>query len=153
MISTLISNHLELDDELASWLIDTALFKSLAPGRSQSLRVWLETHAAPVYLSTASLVEIEAAIAKASSIQIQKGAALRNWLEGLVSGYGDRIHPIDAKIALRAGALLSHCKSGQPRHRFHDALLVATAQVHGHGLLTKRDAVFGAWAKITIATP
>ena len=78
---------------LATWLIDTALFKSLAPGRSQSLRVWLETHAAPVFLSAASLVEIEAAIAQASSSQTQKGAALCNWLDGLLSGFGDIFHP------------------------------------------------------------
>ncbi len=36
-------------------------------------------------------------------------------------------------------------RGGLPIHRFHDVLLVATAQVHGHCLLTKRDAVFGAW--------
>src|SRR5208337_3925933 len=35
---------------------------------------------------------------------------------------------------------------GLPILRFHDVLLVATAPVHGHRLLTKRDAVFGAWA-------
>ena len=138
---------------LTTWLIDTAFFKSLAPGRSPSLRTWLETHTAPVFLSAASLVEIEAAIAKAGSSQTQRGAALRAWLDGLVSGFGDRIHPIEAKVALRAGALLSHCNVGPPRHRFHDALLVATAQVHGHGLLTKRDAVFGAWANIAVASP
>ena len=37
-------------------------------------------------------------------------------------------------------------RGGLPIHRFHDVLLVATAQVRGHRLLTKRDAVFGAWA-------
>ena len=36
---------------------------------------------------------------------------------------------------------------------FHDVLLVATAQVHGHFLLTKRDAVFGAWTGVKLASP
>ena len=32
-------------------------------------------------------------------------------------------------------------------------LKVATAQLHDHGLLTKRDAVFGAWANVKVASP
>jgi hypothetical protein len=49
--------------------------------------------------------------------------------------------------------LLPHCNTGLPRYRFHDVVLVATAQTHGHGLLTKRDGVFGAWTKIALASP
>jgi hypothetical protein len=41
-------------------------------------------------------------------------------------------------------------KEGPPQHRLHDLLLVATAQIHGHGLLTKRDAVFGPWTEIEV---
>jgi hypothetical protein len=62
----------------------------------------------------------------------------RVWLDGLVTAFSDRIHPIDVNVAVRAGRLLPYCQSGRPRHRFHDAVLAATAQVHGHGLLTKR---------------
>jgi hypothetical protein len=32
-------------------------------------------------------------------------------------------------------------------------VLVATAQLYGHNLLSKRDAVFGAWAKVALASP
>jgi transcription elongation GreA/GreB family factor len=35
----------------------------------------------------------------------------------------------------------------------HDVLLVATAQTHGHSLLTKREAAFGAWTNIDVASP
>jgi hypothetical protein len=38
-------------------------------------------------------------------------------------------------------------RAGLRIHRFHDVLLVAKAQVHGHRRLTKRDAVFGAWTR------
>ena len=66
---------------------------------------------------------------------------------------GDRIHPADAAIAIRAGRLLPFCNQGHVRHRFHDAVLVATAQMRGHGLLTKREGVFGAWTKVALASP
>jgi hypothetical protein len=51
----------------------------------------------------------------------------------------------------RAGALLPRLQNGLPRHRFHDAVLVATAQAHGHGLLTRRDTIFGPWTNVPIA--
>jgi predicted nucleic acid-binding protein len=54
------------------------------------------------------------------------------------------IHHVDVKVAMRAGELMRSWRGGLPIHRFHDVLLVATAQVHGHCLLTKRDAVFDA---------
>ena len=44
-------------------------------------------------------------------------------------------------------------RGGLPLHCFHDVLPVATAQVHGHCLLTKRDAVFGAWTGVKLAPP
>jgi hypothetical protein len=53
--------------------------------------------------------------------------------------------PVDAAIATRAGALLLGLTS-PPRHRFHGTLLVATAQIHGPGLTTRRGAIFGSCA-------
>jgi len=156
MNSTLTSDQLQSQNRktaLTTWLIDTALFKSLAPRPSRSFRNWIETHNDPIFLSAASLVELQAAIAKIPSGQAQRAGALRKWLEGLVSDFVDRIHPIDSKIALRAGGLLPYCQAGRPRHRFHDAILVATAQVHGHGLLTKREDVFSGWTKVKVASP
>jgi predicted nucleic acid-binding protein len=139
---------------LKTWLIDTALFATLGPASSQKsgLRHWLGTHREPVFLSTVSLVEIEAAIGRVPASQQARRRALRDWLDGLVSAFSDRIHLVDASVALRAGRLLPHCHIGLARHRFHDAVLVATAQTHGHGLLTRRDAVFGAWTKIGVAS-
>jgi hypothetical protein len=40
-------------------------------------------------------------------------------------------------------------RNGPARHHFHDALLVATAQILGHGVLTRRDGVFGPWIKVS----
>jgi PIN domain nuclease of toxin-antitoxin system len=140
---------------LKTWLIDTALFATLGPASSQKsgLRHWLGTHREPVFLSTVSLVEIEAAIGRVPASQQARISALQNWLDGLLSAFGDRIHLVDAAVAVRAGKLLPHCHTGLPRYRFHDVVLVATAQMHGHGLLTKREGVFGAWTKVALASP
>jgi len=140
---------------LNTWLIDTALFKSLASGgpNGASLRGWFETHEDPIFLSVASLVEIEAAIERIHAPHAKRADALHQWLDGLVTAFSDRIHPVDVKIAVRAGRLLPYCQAGHLRHRFHDAVLAATAQVHGHGLLTKREPVFGAWAKVKVESP
>jgi predicted nucleic acid-binding protein len=139
---------------LNTWLIDTPLFATLAPSSQKpELRHWLGKHSEPVFLSTASLVEIEAAIERVPASQQLRLCALRDWLDGLTSAFSDRIHLVDAAVAVRAGELLSHCHTALPRYRFHDVVLVATAQTHGHGLLTKREGVFGAWTNIVVAAP
>ena len=139
---------------MSTWLIDTPLFATLAPSSQKSgLRHCLDMHREPVFLSTALLVEIEAAIGRVSASHQPHICALRNWLDGLISTFSDRIHLVDAAVAVRAGKLLPHCHTRYPRYRFHDMVLVATAQTHGHGLLTKREGVFGAWTKIAVASP
>ena len=139
---------------METWLIDTALVATLGPASPQKsgLQYWLDTHREPVFFSTASLVEIEAAIGRVPASQPARSAP-RNWLDGLISTFSDRIHPVDAAVAVRAGKLLPHCHIGLPRYRFHDRVLVATAQVHRHGLLTKREPVFGAWTQVKVAPP
>jgi predicted nucleic acid-binding protein len=105
---------------LSTWLIDTVLFKSLAQGGSKggSLRNWIETHDDPLFLSAASLVEIEAAIEKISHRDAKRGDALHRWLNELVLTFTDRIHPIDVKVAIRAGRLLPYRQqSNDARHR------------------------------------
>ena len=86
---------------MTTWLIDTALFKTLAPGTSRGLRAWLETYDDPIFLSAASLVETQAAIARLARGQAQRADASRHWLDVIVSGFGDRIHPVDAEIAIQ----------------------------------------------------
>jgi hypothetical protein len=72
---------------LKTWLIDTPLFVTLAPLSSQKsgLRHWLDMHREPVFLSMASLVEIEAAIERVPASQQPRICALRDWLDGLIS--------------------------------------------------------------------
>ena len=131
---------------MTTWLIDTYLFKALAPGAPPVARKWLQAEEASVYLSAASLVGLNEAIGGLSESQRQGRDAMRLWLDRLVSKFADRIHPVDLPIALRAGKLMADRRRQSPIH-FHDAVLVATAQIHGHGLLTRRDRDFGAWTQ------
>jgi hypothetical protein len=44
-------------------------------------------------------------------------------------------------------------QSNDARHRFHDAVLAATAQIHGHSLLTNRVTIFGTWTHVKVESP
>jgi hypothetical protein len=85
-----------------------------------------------LFLSAASLVEIEAVIERIRQRDAKRADALQAWLDGLIKTFWDRIHPVDVNVAIRAGRLLPHRQqSDDARHRFHDAVLTATAQIHG----------------------
>jgi predicted nucleic acid-binding protein len=134
-----------------TWLIDTALLKMLATPQAATLRQWRHANNPELFLSAVSLIELAAAINKRAASQPQRAQALRVWLEGIISHFGDRIHSVDAEISVRAGALMPRVASGFPRFRLHDAVLLATARTHGHGLLTRREGVFGSWTETPIA--
>ena len=136
---------------MKTWLIDPALFKMLATPNAKVLQQWRQANSASLYLSAASLTEVAAAISKMTGKQSQRGNALQVWLDGLTNSFADRIHVVDAEISVRAGSILSRLPTGIQRHLQHDAIYVATAQVHGHGLLTRRDGIFGAWTQTPIA--
>lgn len=136
---------------MKTWLIDPALFKTLATPNAKVLVKWCEANSASLYLSAASLTEVSAAVSKIKGKQPNRGKALQVWLNGLTNSFADRIHVVDAEISVLAGSVLTQLTSGLPRHRQHDAIYVATAQVHGHGLLTRRDGIFGAWTQTPIA--
>jgi predicted nucleic acid-binding protein len=136
---------------METWLIDPALFKTLATPSAKVLKQWFDANNASIYLSALSLTELSAAVSKTTRRQPQRGQALQFWLDGLTYDFADRIHAVDAEISLRAGLILPRLTNGLPRHLEHDAIYVATAQVHGHGLLTRREAIFSAWTQTPIA--
>jgi toxin FitB len=139
-------------EDMSTWLMDTPLFKMLATPKAKPLLEWCEANDASLFISAASLTEIALGIDKLPGSQSQRASAQHNWLNEIITRFADRIHPVDAVIATSAGALLPKLTTGHPRHRFHDALLVATAQIHGHGLVTRRDGIFGPWMQTPIAT-
>jgi hypothetical protein len=107
------------------------VFNMLATPKAKPLLEWCEANKPSPFISAESLTEISAAIGKMSANRCQRGDALRTWLDEITKLFADRIHSVDAAIAMRAGRILPSLTHAQPRHRFHDALLVATAQYHG----------------------
>ena len=137
---------------MSTWLMDTPLFKMLATVKAKPLIQWCEANDASLFISVASLTEVALGICKWRVSQSQRASAQRKWLDEIIAHFADRIHTVDAAIAARASKVLPSLTTCLPRHRFHDALLIATAQMHGHGLITSRDGAFGPWTKIPIAT-
>ncbi len=137
---------------MSTWLIDTPLFNLLGTLKAKPLLEWYDANDPSLFISAASLTEIVAGVGKTPASQSRHGDAQRRWLNEITTRFADRIHPVDAAVATRAGALLQRLTSGSPRHRFHDSLLVATTQDPSHGPITRRDGIFGPWTQTPIAT-
>jgi predicted nucleic acid-binding protein len=133
-------------------LLDTPLFNMLQTAKATPLLEWCEANDASLFISVASLTHLARGVSKLPGSQSQRANAQRKWLNEILTRFADRIHPVDATIATQAGALLPSFTTGHLQHRFHDALLVATARIHGHGLVTRRDGIFGPWTQTPIAT-
>jgi predicted nucleic acid-binding protein len=137
---------------MSTWLLDTPLFNMLQTAKATPLLEWCEANDASLFISVASLTHLARGVSKLPGSQSQRANAQRKWLNEILTRFADRIHPVDATIATQAGALLPSFTTGHLQHRFHDALLVATARIHGHGLVTRRDGIFGPWTQTPIAT-
>jgi len=91
------------------------------------------TDAADLYLSAITVMEIETGIGLIERRDDQQGRVLRSWLETQVlPGFANRILPIDAAVAQRCGGL--HVPD---RRNDRDALIAATALVHGMRVVTR----------------
>ncbi len=88
-----------------------------------------------LFVSVLSLLELEAGIAQAERRDKQAGEGLRTWLDSHVpAAFDGRILPVDAAVAKRRGQVAIA--------NSRDALMAATAQVHGLTLVTRNLAAF-----------
>ena len=85
-----------------------------------------------LFLSVLVVGEIRNGIEKVRRRDGAAAAALEDWLEGLVASHGDRILPVDRKVAEEWGRLAS--RRTLP---VVDGLMAATAIVHGLTLVTR----------------
>jgi predicted nucleic acid-binding protein len=121
-------------------LLDTdvvwALRNAFAQRSDEGLGAWV-ADAAPstLYISAASLLELEAGTVRIARREKTLGAAVRTWIETQVlPAFEDRILPIDAAVAKRWAQLAY----ANPR----DGILAATALEHGFTLITRERAAF-----------
>lgn len=96
--------------------------------------------AAALHLSVITLLELEIGVRRLERRDAVQGQMLRRWLDGRVlPAFAGRILPVDAAVALRCAAL--HVPDPQPER---DALIAATALVHGMTVVTRNQADFRA---------
>ena len=122
------------------YLLDTNVVSELRKQRPHGAVVaWLESlDDAQLYLSAVTLGEIQAGIEITRVQDTEKAKEIEAWLDLVAGAYN--VLPMDA-ATFRAWARLMH---GQSDTLYEDAMIAATAKVHGLTVATRNVADFNA---------
>jgi predicted nucleic acid-binding protein len=102
-----------------------------------------------MFLSVISLQELEHGVLLAERRDPSKGKVLRDWLDGsVVPTFAERMVPVDAPVAIQAAAL--HVPGPAPDR---DALIGASALVHGMAVVTRNVTDFEHFAGVEVIDP
>jgi hypothetical protein len=118
-----------------NYLIDTNVISEIRRGTKCDANVaawWESVDDADIYLSVLVLGEIRKGVERARLNDPAQARALEKWLTTLVQSYGEQILPIDQAVADEWGRM-----SAKRPVSTIDALLAATAKVHGMTLVTR----------------
>lgn len=123
------------------FVLDTNIVSELRRPEKADPRVLAWASAAPVasvFLSSITVLELELGVLLAERRDTAQGAVLRAWLDGqLLPRFEGRVLGVDTAVALQCARL--HV----PDPRAHrDALIAATAIVHGMTVATRNVADF-----------
>lgn len=137
------------------YLLDTNIVSADAPAKRQvgqdAFAAWVRAHGDQLYISTVTVAEIEAGIARAVRIGATKKAdRLRRWLAAIEQLYAGRILAFGIEEARQAGAILDRARSHDPG--FEDIAIAATAAAHGFTVLTATERHFAPLG-VPIANP
>jgi len=120
------------------FLLDTNVVSELRKAKSgkadPNVVAWANTIPVPeMFLSSITVLELEAGVLLAERRDPAQGSILRVWLETRVlPTFADRVLPVDTAVALRCAKL--HVPDPRPER---DALIAATALVHGMCMVTR----------------
>lgn len=116
------------------FLLDTNIVSELRRVRPHGAVVaWLEAQDdSALHLSAVTLGEIQAGIEITRGQDAARAAEIEAWADELSEAWN--ILPVDAVI-YRTWAKLMH---GQGQHLYEDALIAATARVHGLTVVTRK---------------
>ncbi|RQS72031.1 type II toxin-antitoxin system VapC family toxin [Burkholderia sp. Bp8963] len=114
-----------------------------------NVAAWSATVDAPaLFVSAITIMELETGVLQIERRDPGQGALLRAWLDGhVLPEFTGRVLPIDTAVALRCARL--HVPD---RRSERDALIAATALVHGMTVVTRNVADF-AETGVTILNP
>lgn len=120
------------------YLLDTNVISELRKARAGKADRHVVAWAAPValtqlFVSVITIHELEMGVLLAERRDPRQGRLLRAWLDGrVVPGFGARVLPVDVAVVRRSARL--HVPDPRP---FRDALIAATALVHGMTVVTR----------------
>ena len=118
-----------------NYLIDTNIISEVRRGANcdRNVAAWYDSIIdADIYLSVLVLGEIRKGIERARPKDPAQARALEKWLTDVVQSFAERILPIDHVVADEWGRM-----SAKRPLSTTDALLAATAKVHGMTLATR----------------
>lgn len=123
------------------YLLDTVVLSELRKRRrNANVVAWIGSVAdAELYLSAATIVEIEFGIARQRRRDPAFAEALAGWLDALLRVYGDRVLPVTVPIARRWGRLVAEIGN-----RDLDLAIAATALEEGLTVVTRNISHFAA---------
>jgi predicted nucleic acid-binding protein len=123
-----------------SYVVDTDVLSTTSPTSPRAiagLPAWLERNSGHLHLSVISLMKISYGIAWLRHRRAhRKAALLQAWLDDMTTFHQSRIIMVVDDVALRAGQLLAKARAGGVKVSAEDALVAATADVHGMTVLT-----------------
>ena len=124
-------------------VLDTNVVSELRKARAgkadANVMAWTQSvDAADLFVSAITIMELEFGILSIERRDAAQGALLREWLEQQVlPEFATRTLPVDTAVAQRCARLHIPDKRGE-----HDALIAATALVHGMSVATRNVADF-----------
>lgn len=124
------------------YLVDTNVVSELRkPKADRNVQAWAASVSATnLFVSVITILELETGVLRAERRDARQGAVLRRWLEGhVLPAFSDRVLPVDIAVARRCARL--HVPD---RMADGDALIAATALVHGLIVATRNIADFEA---------
>jgi predicted nucleic acid-binding protein len=121
------------------YVLDTNIVSADAPAKREvgleAFAAWVRERSDDLYISTVTVAEIEAGIARCDRIgATAKAERLRRWLAAVEHLYGGHILHFGIEEARHAGAILDRARAHDPD--FEDIAIAATAAARGFTVLT-----------------
>ena len=125
------------------YLLDTNVVSELRKVRlgkaDANVAAWADSvDAAELFVSAISIMELELGVLSIERKDATQGAVLRAWMERhVLPEFAERTLPVDTAVAQRCARLHVPDRRGE-----RDALIAATALIHGMAVVTRNVADF-----------